>query len=90
MMRVMAKEPIAESGKNNEANNFGVIFATIGDTTWRMFVPTVGFTLLGVWLDGVFGLKPWLMFGGIVIGFLGAYALVAHQMGMIKRKDERR
>ena len=55
-----------------------------------MFVPTVGFTMLGVWLDGVFGLKPWLMFGGIVIGFLGAYALVAHQMGMIKRKDERR
>lgn len=57
-----------------------LLLATIADTTWRMFVPAVGFTLLGVWLDGVFSTKPWLMFIGIALGAVGAWLLVKKQM----------
>ena len=61
-----------------------LLLATIADTTWRMFVPAVGFTLLGVWLDGQFSTKPWLMFTGISLGALGAWLLVKKQMGDIR------
>lgn len=56
------------------------IMATMADTTWRMFTPSVGLTLAGVWLDAQFGTKPWLMFGGIALGFTGAFVLVKRQI----------
>lgn len=61
-----------------------LLLGTFADTTWRMFVPAVGFTLLGVWLDGQFGTKPWLMFVGIAVGVLGAWLLVIKQVDEIR------
>ncbi len=58
---------------------------TIADTTWRMFVPSVGFTLLGVWADSQMYTKPWLMVAGIVVGAASAYLLVSRQIGKLKR-----
>lgn len=58
---------------------------TIADTTWRMFVPSVGFTLLGVWADSQMYTKPWLMVAGIVVGVASAYLLVSRQIGKLKR-----
>ena len=57
---------------------------TIADTTWRMFVPSVGFTLLGVWADSQMGTKPWLMVAGIIVGAASAYLLVSRQIGRLK------
>lgn len=69
----------------SEPDNTFIILQTIGDTTWRMFIPSVGFTLLGVWLDKTFSTKPWLMVGGIIIGALGATLLVREQIKRLKR-----
>ncbi|PID33447.1 hypothetical protein CR969_00720 [Candidatus Saccharibacteria bacterium] len=80
----MAEKPDVQSGQ--EAENIKIILGTLGDTTWRMFVPSVGLTLLGVWLDKVFELKPWLMIGGILIGFSLAGLLVKRQIDRIKRR----
>ena len=67
------------------------VMATMADTTWRMFTPSVGLTLAGVWLDAQFGTKPWLMFGGIVLGFVGAFVLVKRQIaGGTRRKAAQR
>lgn len=67
------------------ADNLAVVLKTMGDTTWRMFVPTALFTLLGVWLDSQFGTKPWLMITGIALGALGAVLLVKQQLKNVKR-----
>jgi len=75
-----------KSQKPAEPEALGVILATIGDTTWRMFVPAVGLTLLGVWADGQFQTKPWLMIIGIVLGFLGAFFLVKKQISGLKTR----
>lgn len=56
-----------------------VVLMTIADTTWRMFVPSIGFTFLGIWLDAKYGTLPWLMFSGIVVGFLVATLAVKLQ-----------
>ena len=60
-----------------------------GDTTWRMFVPSIGMTLLGVWLDTVFTTKPWLIIIGIIVGFAFAILLVKKQMDTIKKRRDR-
>ena len=64
------------------------LITTIADTTWRMFVPTIGFTLLGVWGDRVASTKPWLMFAGIVVGAFFAVVLVRRQF-IRTRKEQR-
>jgi F0F1-type ATP synthase assembly protein I len=56
------------------------VLRLIGDTTWRMLIPSVGFTLLGAWLDSILNTKPWLMFAGIGIGCVFAVLLVARQI----------
>ena len=87
-----SKPPISDGKKNSQAAGepeaLGTILATIGDTTWRMFVPTVGFTLLGVWGDSLLSTKPWLMFAGIVVGVIFAVLLVRRQIQSLK-KDSR-
>ena len=85
-----SKPPISDGKKNiqtaGEPEALGTILATIGDTTWRMFVPSIGFTLLGVWGDTVFATKPWLMIGGVVFGFVMAGVLVKRQIDSTKRQ----
>ena len=71
--------------KKTEVDTARVLLGTIGDTTWRMFVPSIGFTLLGVWGDTVFATKPWLMIGGVVFGFVMAGVLVKRQIDSTKR-----
>lgn len=82
------KPPVSDGKKSPDADAMMAIFGTIGDTTWRMFVPSVGLTLLGVWADGQFGTKPWLMLGGIVLGFAGAILLVRKQITGARRHKE--
>lgn len=66
--------------KKTEVDTTFVLLSAMGDTTWRMFVPSIGFAFLGVWLDGIFETKPWLMIGGVVLGFAMAVVLVKRQI----------
>ncbi|OYX41872.1 hypothetical protein B7Y94_04440 [Candidatus Saccharibacteria bacterium 32-49-12] len=63
-----------------------IMIATATDTTMRMFVPTVGGMLLGLWLDSRYETSPWLLIGGIVIGVSLAYLLVARQFKSLRKK----
>ncbi len=76
----------SEAGAIPDADTVMSLIGTIGDTTWRMFVPSVGLTLVGVWLDGQLSTKPWLMTVGILLGFAGAYLLVKKQISGLKRE----
>lgn len=61
-----------------------LLLLTIADTTWRAFIPTVGFTILGLMIDKVLGTKPWLMILGIILGATLAVWLVRLQMKKVK------
>ena len=58
---------------------------TIADTTWRMFVPTVGFTLGGLLLDKMWSTTPWIMIAGIVLGVVIAILLVRMQIKKVSK-----
>ena len=57
-----------------------MIIATMADTTWRMFVPTVGLIVAGDALDGRFSTRPWLMLTGALTGSLVAALLIKRQL----------
>lgn len=65
-----------------------LLLGTIGDTTWRMFVPTIGLTVLGILADKQLRTAPWLMIAGIVLGGCLAYMLVRRQINKVKTNDE--
>ena len=87
MAKKLDKAPDAPAtvSDSSETENLFMVLQTIGDTTWRMFVPAVGFTLLGVWLDHIWGTKPWLMVAGIFVGGFGAYLLVAKPFKRVQK-----
>jgi len=63
-----------------EQTHLAFIMGTLADTTWRMFVPTIGLTTLGFTIDKTYGTKPWLMIIGIVLGAVIAGMLVKRQL----------
>jgi len=63
-----------------------LLLTTMADTTWRLFVPSVGFTILGLVLDKQFGMTPWLMILGIILGSTIAILLVTAQVKKVKKK----
>ena len=83
-----SKRPVSDGQKSSDIETVPMLLMTIGDTTWRMFVPSVGFTLLGVWADVQLDTKPWLMVVGIVVGCTGAALLVKKQISGIKSRKE--
>lgn len=62
-----------------------LLLGTIGDTTWRMFVPTIGLTVAGVVLDNRLHTKPWMTLIGIGLGTLIATLLVRRQLQKVKK-----
>lgn len=57
-----------------------LLLGTIGDTTWRMFVPTIGLMVAGLLADKRLHTTPWIMVVGMVLGTYLAYVLVRRQI----------
>ena len=74
----------------NDTGNSGAMMilarAMIG-TMWRMFLPTIGLTLLGLWLDNVSGMKMRWLLAGIISGAIISVILVALQIAKIKQQE---
>ncbi len=64
----------------SEKSTAVLLFTIAADTTWRMFVPIIGGTVIGVWGDRAYDTKPWLTIAGIVVGIIIAALLVKGQL----------
>ena len=62
-----------------------MLLGTIGDTTWRMFVPTIGMTIIGLVVDKWLHTTPWVMVAGIALGIFFAYVLVKRQIKKVQQ-----
>ena len=80
-------------GTDISANDTGdsgammILARTMIGTMWRMFLPTIGLTLLGLWLDNVSGMKMRWLLAGIVSGAIISVILVALQIAKIKQQE---
>lgn len=54
------------------------------------FVVMMGLPMvLGWWIDGLVGTRPWLMVGGAVLGIVAAMVSVIRTVARMERQDER-
>ncbi len=60
----------------------------LADVTWRLGVPVIGLSLLGIVADKSWGTKPWLTLLGTAIGFVVAGKLVSLQLARVNSEEQ--
>jgi F0F1-type ATP synthase assembly protein I len=63
-----------------------LLLATIADTTWRAFVPTIGGTILGIALDNTLHTAPLMTTLLIIVGFVLSTLLIILQIRSVRRQ----
>lgn len=76
-----------EENKLPSADDAIVLFATIADTTWRLFVPTLGGVGFGLWIDNTYDTKPLATIIGVCCGTILSLYLVYRQLQGVKPKQ---
>ena len=73
----MSKQPNDAPDRSDQTERRGqppaksaavLLLSDIANTTWRMFIPSVGLTMLGLYLDSQWHTSPVLMIIGIIAG----------------------
>lgn len=62
-----------------------LIFLTALDTTWRAFVPTLGGTFLGIWLDHLFNIAPFATITCLLLGTVLSGVLIVKQLKDVRK-----
>lgn len=72
--------------KNVTASPTILLLGDIADVTWRMFVPTIGLTLLGKYIDGLSHSAPLFLICGIILGASLSILLVIRQLKRVRQR----
>ena len=83
----MVKETDISANDTGDSGAMMILAKTMIGTMWRMFLPTIGLTLLGLWLDNVSGMKMRWLLAGIISGAIISVILVALQIAKIKQQE---
>lgn len=83
----MVKETDISANDTGDSGAMMILARTMIGTMWRMFLPTIGLTLLGLWLDNVSGTKMRWLLAGIISGAIISVILVALQIAKIKHQE---
>ena len=83
----MVKETDIPANDVGDSGAMMILARTMIGTMWRMFLPTIGLTLLGLWLDNVSGMKMRWLLAGIISGAIISVILVALQIAKIKPQE---
>lgn len=83
----MVKETDISANNTGNSGAMMILARTMIGTMWRMFLPAIGLTLLGLWLDNVSGMKMRWLLAGIISGAIISVILVALQIAKIKQQE---
>lgn len=83
----MVKETDISANDTGNSGAMMILARTMIGTMWRMFLPTIGLTLLGLRLDNVSGMKMRWLLAGIISGAIISVILVALQIAKIKQQE---
>ena len=83
----MVKETDISANDTGNSGAMMILARTMIGTMWRMFLPTIGLTLLGLWLNNVSGMKMRWLLAGIISGAIFSVILVALQIAKIKQQE---
>lgn len=80
--------PSPASSKVPDSGTSLLIFGTIADTTWRLFVPVLGLLVGGMWLDGKTDKKPLFALVGVILGAAIAVGLIYQQYRQVTPRSK--
>ena len=83
----MVKETDISANDTGDSGAMMILARTMIGTMWLMFLPTIGLTLLGLWLDNVSGMKMRWLLAGIISGAIISAILVVLQIAKIKQQE---
>jgi len=83
----MVKETDISANDTGDSGAMMILARTMIGTMWRMFLPTIGLTLLGLWLDNVSRMKMRWLLAGVISGAIISVILVALQIAKIKQQE---
>ena len=83
----MVKETDISANDTGDSGAMMILARTMIGTMWRMFLPTIGLALLGLWLDNVSGMKMRWLLAGIISGAIISVILVVLQIAKIKQQE---
>ena len=83
----MEKSPQKKTTGRPQRSAAILLLSTILDTTWRAFIPTLGGTILGVFLDNTFETAPLFTSIMIILGFAISAYLIFIQLRMIRKNQ---
>ena len=83
----MVKETDISANDTGDSGAMMILARTMIGTMWRMFLPTICLTLLGLWLDSVSGMKMRWLLAGIISGAIISVILVVLQIAKIKQQE---
>lgn len=86
-MKQAAAHTTTHTSDGKPVMGVGAVALTFLDTTWRIAVPVVLFTFLGIFVDLRLGSKPWLTLLAVVCGFGVAVLLVKRQLEAVERAE---
>ena len=69
-----------DGNKRSRRSDGLYLITSMADTTWRMFIPTLGLLLGGNALDDKLHTHPWLMLAGAALGGWIAAVLIKRQI----------
>ena len=75
----------ADTSSAPSSTTLNLILGTVADTTWRLFVPTIGGTIIGIWIDSSFDTKPWATIIGVTVGTAASLGLIYLQIRKVQK-----
>ena len=83
----MVKETDISANDTGDSGAMMILARTMIGTMWLMFLPTIGLTLSGLWLDNISGTKMRWLLAGIISGAIISVILVVLQIAEIKQQE---
>lgn len=82
------ERPASSTDAPSQGGFGGGVLASLADTTWRVAVPTVLFSGLGIFIDNKLHTTPLFTIIGLVIGLAGAGALIWQQVQNVTKPED--
>lgn len=89
-MTKKAADPTTTPPASKQALKPAAVTLLFLDTSTRLFVPSIGGTVLGLWADKSFNTVPYLTLLGVTLGSAVAFSLVYLQLKAVKKKDDQK
>lgn len=79
------KEPEQTTKQHSNVSAPMLMLLTALDTTWRLFIPIIGGTFLGIGIDHLFNIVPFGTVACLILGVIASGLLITKQLQDVRK-----